>query len=218
MSGEVLVADKPVDKPGTQVPTDAPIRIRGEVRQFVSRGGEKLEAGLSHFQVQLNGKIAIDVGASTGGFTDCMLRRGARLVYAVDVGYNQLDHALRTDSRVSVFEKLNAKELRREQFEPPPQFLAADLSFIGLRKVLPAIFAVMDRPFSGIVLVKPQFELEREDIEKGGVVRSAEKQQRAVRLVVDSVVELGATVIGSIPSPIRGEKKGNQEFLLCFQS
>ena len=218
MSGNVLVADMPVDKPGSQVLNDAPIRIRGEVRTFVSRGGEKLEAGLAHFNLDINNLTVLDLGASTGGFTDCMLRRGARLVYAVDVGYNQLDHSLRVDPRVVVREKVNAKDLQPEQFDPAPQFLAADLSFIGLRKVLPAAFRVMAQPFFAVVLVKPQFELEREDIESGGVVRNPAKQRRAIELVERTVVELGGKVVGSIPSPIRGEKKGNQEFLLCFQN
>lgn len=218
MSGSVLVADQPVDKPGVQIAHDAAIRIRGEARTFVSRGGDKLEAAVKHFNLDLNGAVAIDVGASTGGFTDCMLRRGAALVYAVDVGHNQLDHSLRIDPRVKVFEKLNAKELGQHSFDPPPQFLAADLSFIGLRKVLPFIIPVMHHPFRGLVLVKPQFELEREDVEKGGVIRSAAKQMEAVALVEAKLKELGCAVVGAIPSPIRGEKKGNQEYLLCFHS
>ena len=214
LAGQVLVRDVPVTKAGTKVPLEAPIRIRGESVRFVSRGGEKLDAALSHFQITLSGKVVIDVGSSTGGFTDCMLQRGALLVYAVDVGTQQLDYKMRKDKRVVVMEETHAVSLKPSLFDPRPSFAAIDVSFISLRKILEPVCAVLLAPFEILMLVKPQFELGREFVGKGGVVKDDAHQSLAIQLVAEFAVEKRLTVQGSCPSVLRGAKKGNQEYFL----
>lgn len=218
MAGSVLVEDRPVDKAGARISRSAAIRLRGEPLRFVGRGGDKLEGAIEHFQVILEDRVAIDVGASTGGFTDCMLQRGARLVYAIDVGTNQLDHRLRTDPRVKSYEKTNARELDPSIFDPRPTFGTIDVSFIGVRKILDSVDRVMAGVGSELmILVKPQFELGPEFVEKGGVVRDPAVQARAVRSVEEHAAELGWLSAGSSPSVLRGEKKGNQEHFLLIR-
>ena len=217
-AGEVLVNDQLSDKPGTKVSVDSSIRLKSSGSTFVGRGGDKIDLMFDLFSVDLNEKIAIDVGASTGGFTDSMLRRGASKVYAVDVGYNQLDYSLRRDERVVCMEKTNAKDLLPEHFEQLPDVATIDVSFIGLRKVLPPVLKIMAKEFIIIALVKPQFELGPEHVEKGGVVRSREKQLQAVELVAGFGVENSLGIKGFAPSPLRGEKKGNQEYFICFSN
>ena len=190
------------------------MRLRGPLPRFVGRGGEKLEGALDSFHLNVEGKVAIDIGASTGGFTDCLLQHGARAVYAVDVGYNQLDQKLRRDSRVRVMEKTHAKDLSPEMFDPRPHLAVMDVSFISLRKVLDPVMAVLEAPWELVALVKPQFELGREYVERGGVVNDVAHQRLAVQLVADYLVEKGARVLGDCPSPIRGGKKGNQEYFV----
>lgn len=218
MSGAVLVDDVPVEKAGVRVSSEAAVRIRGVASVYVGRGGDKIEAAFEHFGIELEGVVALDVGASTGGFTDCMLRRGAKRVYAVDVGVNQLDYSLRTDERVVVMEKTHAVDLAVQHFSPRPTVGVMDLSFISLRKVLQPIVAVLKKPFALLVLVKPQFELEPEYVSKGGVVREKEYQERAVTLVEDCGRAIGLVVRGSLPSPLKGGKKGNQEYFVYFVS
>lgn len=214
LRGDVLIADVPFDKPGTRVPPDADIRIRGELSRYVSRGGDKLEGALKAHGIDPQGKVALDIGSSTGGFTDCLLQCGARVVYAVDVGTNQLAEKLRHDPRVKLFEQFHVKDLTREMFEEPPVLATVDVSFIGLRKIIPFIADVMGASWEMLLLVKPQFELEREQIGKGGVVRSSELQLEAVTLVADYVRHLGFHVNGHSASVLKGGKKGNQEYFL----
>ncbi|MCC6220520.1 MAG: TlyA family RNA methyltransferase [Deltaproteobacteria bacterium] len=218
MAGEVLVDDMPIEKAGTKVLASASIRLRNEVANFVSRGGDKIDPIFKHFEIDLSNTVAVDIGASTGGFTHSMLQRGARLVYAVDVGYNQLHHRLRCDKRVVVMERVNAKDLVASDFEELPSFATIDVSFIGLRKIIKPICGILKTPFSILALVKPQFELEPSYVSKGGVVRSSENQLLAVRLVSEFAQELGLNVRGFLPSPIKGAKKGNQEFFILMES
>ena len=214
MSGNVLVDDVPVDKVGSKVPVNAAIRIRGSQSKFVGRGGDKIEAAFEHFSIALEAIVAIDVGASTGGFTDCMLQRGAAKVYAVDVGYNQLDTRLRNDPRVVVLEKTHAGQMLPEHFLPRPTFATIDVSFIGLRKVLEPVANVLEENAAIIALVKPQFELGPEHVGKGGVVKEETLHQKAIALVESAAIQIGLETCGSMPSPLRGEKKGNQEYFL----
>lgn len=217
LTGDVLVNDQPIDKPGTKVPVDAAIRLRGMGLQYVGRGGEKLAGAIEHFALDLVNTVAIDIGASTGGFTDCMLQRGASLVYAIDVGYNQLAESLRRDGRVRVMERTHAKDLTPAMFAPPPHCAAIDVSFISARKVLEFIVPLLAIPAWLLVLVKPQFELDRESIGKGGVVRSESDQLEAVRRVSDWATAHRLLVEGYSPSVLRGGKKGNQEYFLLLR-
>lgn len=215
LAGKVLVNDTPCDKPGAQIPLEARIRLKsGAALQYVSRGGEKLAGALTHFGVSVRDSVVLDVGASTGGFSDCVLQAGARRVYAVDVGYNQLAHSLRNDPRVCVMEKVNARTLQPEQFVEPPDFVTMDVSFIGVEKILPSVFAVCAESFRFLLLVKPQFELQPKDIAKGGVVRDERKGLLAVESVADFLRAQGLFVYGVQPSVLRGHKKGNQEYFL----
>lgn len=217
MAGQVLVNDTPADKPGHQYAEDVEIRLRGEVSRYVGRGGDKLEGALKAFSVDLKNVVVLDIGASTGGFTDCALQHGASHVIAVDVGYNQLDERLRRDERVTVLERTHAKDLRTEQLSPAPQFVTIDVSFISVRKVLDFIAPLLPRAVSLLVLVKPQFEAGKELVGKGGVVREAEVQEQSVAGVESHARELGFEVLGHAPSVLRGAKKGNQEYFVYLQ-
>ena len=214
MAGAVLVEDRPAEKAGEQFFTDVAVRLRGELPRFVGRGGDKIDPAFTHFQIALQGVTALDVGASTGGFTDCMLQRGAERVYAVDVGYNQLDQKLRQDPRVVVMERTHAKDLTPERFVPLPSFFTMDVSFISVRKVLPFVLPCLLPGAMGLVLVKPQFELEPEYVEKGGVVRDEQHQRLAVELVLEFIAREGHSSAGVFASPLRGEKAGNQEYFV----
>jgi 23S rRNA (cytidine1920-2'-O)/16S rRNA (cytidine1409-2'-O)-methyltransferase len=212
LAGEVLVDGRRVDKAGALVEPAAEIEIRGR-SPYVSRGGEKLAHALDDFGVTVRGRICIDVGASTGGFTDCLLQRGATRVYAVDVGSGQLDDKLRRDNRVVVMENTNARGLDPRIFGDKPSLAVVDVAFISLEKVLPAVFGVLERIGETVALVKPQFEAGREAVGKGGVVRDP-AQHRAVigRLARYSILR-GWHVLGVTASPLRGPK-GNREFFL----
>lgn len=214
LRGDVLVNDVVHDKAGAAVAPDAEIRIRGELSKFVGRGGDKINPIFDHFAIHLNGRVVLDVGASTGGFTDAMLQRGAALVYAVDVGYNQLAEKLRRDERVRVYEKTHAKDLTSLEFDPRPNFATMDVSFISVRKILSSVVASLGSPWELLVLVKPQFELERAQIEKGGVVRDPENQRQSVVLVSEWFVSAGYQVVGNVPAALSGAKKGNQEYFV----
>ncbi len=183
LTGDVLVNDVPVDKAGSLVPQDAEIRIRSNPSKFVGRGGDKIDPIFEHFNINLDGAVAVDIGASTGGFTDSMLSRNAKKVYAVDVGTNQLAHKIRINTRVVVLEKTNAKDLQPEQFSERPSFATIDVSFIGVSKILSPVVNILSSPFSLLVLVKPQFELSPSDVEKGGVITDVAKQLEAVAKV-----------------------------------
>lgn len=232
LAGRVLVNDQKLEKSGASVESDAAIRILGDDLPYVSRGGLKLKHALEHWHIDVSGKTCLDVGASTGGFTDCLLQAGATKVIAVDTGYGQMDTRLRSDPRVRLLEKTNARYLTPAQIadpepdqmpaEPgvqlpePISFVAMDVSFISATLVLPAVVNCvrwLAREFEVVVLVKPQFEARREQVGKGGIIRDPEVQQAAVARVARAVEELGGNAIESIESPILGGE-GNREFLL----
>ncbi|HNR33990.1 MAG TPA: TlyA family RNA methyltransferase [Candidatus Hydrogenedentes bacterium] len=204
-NGEVL------DKPGLQVVPDIRLDIR-ESPRYVSRGGFKLEEALSRFQLDVRGRIAIDVGASTGGFTDCLLQHGAARVYAVDVGYGQLAWSLRQDDRVVVLERTNIRHLDPSRLPERPAFFTADCSFISLQLVLPSLKALLAEKAQGVVLIKPQFEAGRAHVGKGGVVRDEAVRAEVVENVLEAARRLGFASRGVIPSSLLGPA-GNREFL-----
>jgi 23S rRNA (cytidine1920-2'-O)/16S rRNA (cytidine1409-2'-O)-methyltransferase len=217
MAGQVLVGERVIDKPGSLVAADAEIRVTG-MERFVGRGGYKLEAALDHFQINPAERRCLDVGASTGGFTDCLLQRGAAHVTALDVGHNQIAYRLRTDPRVSVFEGVNARYLDPAQLGDLFELIVVDVSFISLTLVLPPIFGCL--AFGGFViaLIKPQFELEPTRVGKGGVVRDSKSHDEAVDKVYRFVTgQLRREWLGVIESPIQGAKGGNREFLACLR-
>src|SRR5712692_272766 len=216
MAGDVFVDSERVDKAGALISPEAELELRGR-SPYVSRGGEKLTHALDHFNINVVGKMCLDVGASTGGFTDCLLQRGATRVYAVDVGSGQLDDKLRRDNRVVVMENTNARGLDPRIFGDKPSLAVVDVAFISLEKVLPAVFGVLERIGETVALVKPQFEAGREAVGKGGVVRDP-AQHRAVigRLARYSILR-GWHVLGVTGSPLRGPK-GNREFFLHCSS
>ncbi len=213
LSGQVLVNEQKVEKAGAAVNRASALRLLGEPLKYVSRGGLKLEAALDAFGIELAGRVCLDVGASTGGFTDCMLQRGAARVYAVDVGAGQMDWRLRNDPRVTLREKKNARYLTLADLGERVDFAAVDVSFISVRKILPRLPAVLKRPAAAVVLVKPQFEVGRGLVGKGGIVRDPALHQRVVEAVTAAALELGFEEPRVIPSPIEGAE-GNREFLL----
>ncbi len=217
LAGKVLVNQQKVEKPGAAVPADAAVRLLGEDLRYVSRGGLKLQAALERWNIDVRGRICLDIGASTGGFTDCLLQHGAARVIAVDTGYGQLDYRLRQDARVRLLEKTNARFLKASDVEVKVEVIVVDVSFISATLVLPAVLPAAGgaEPFRGdlIVLVKPQFEAGREHVEKGGIVRDPAAQQAAVQKARACVAGLGAASTDVIESPILG-MEGNREFLL----
>jgi 23S rRNA (cytidine1920-2'-O)/16S rRNA (cytidine1409-2'-O)-methyltransferase len=211
MAGRVTVGGRMAQKPGLQVPEDADVKLQGGER-YVGRGGIKLEAALDHFQISAKGKICLDIGASTGGFTDCLLQRGAQRVYAIDVGRGQLDWRLRNDPRVVVREGVNARYLTVENIGELVQICVADVSFISLALILPAAFALLAEAADMIVLIKPQFELSPAKVGRGGVVRDPALRMEAVEKIRRFVAEQGRGWLGVIESPLPG-REGNIEFL-----
>jgi 23S rRNA (cytidine1920-2'-O)/16S rRNA (cytidine1409-2'-O)-methyltransferase len=216
LAGEVYLGETRAPKAGTKVPRDADLRVKGG-EKFVGRGGLKLEAALEHFQVPVQDRTCLDVGASTGGFTDCLLQRGARRVYAYDVGHGQLHWRIRQDPRVVVGEGINVRHLQPADLPEPVDLAVADVSFISLTLILPPVFALMEPVATMIVLVKPQFELDRAAVERGGIVRDPALQESAVEKIRRFATEvMGLHWRGVISSPILGTK-GNREFLACLQ-
>ena len=214
LAGKVLVNDQKVEKAGAGVDPEAVIRLLGEDLRYASRGGLKLERALEHWHVEVAGRTCMDVGASTGGFTDCLLQHGAARVIAVDTGYGQIDLRLRQDTRVRLLEKTNARYLRREDVVEPVELVAMDVSFISATLVLPAVVSAAGDKLTGIiVLVKPQFESGRDQVGKGGIVRDPAAQQAAVEKVQSALKRLGWGGSEVIESPILGTE-GNREFLL----
>ena len=216
LSGAVSVDGRRVDKAGTPVDETAEITVTGPPHPYVSRGGVKLAAALDAFGLDPAGLVCLDVGASTGGFTDCLLQRGASKVYAVDVGHGQLDAKIRADPRVVVREKVNARLLSAEDVPERVRLAAIDVSFISTRLILPAVVPLVEATGAVVVLVKPQFEAGRAEVGKGGIVRSEAVRQRVLLSVEEYGRDAGLEPIGSIPSPIRG-MHGNEEFLLGFR-
>jgi 23S rRNA (cytidine1920-2'-O)/16S rRNA (cytidine1409-2'-O)-methyltransferase len=215
LAGRVLVNEQKVEKPGAAVTDDVRIRLLGDDQKYVSRGGLKLERALAHWNIDVNEATCVDIGTSTGGFTDCLLQSGAARVIAVDTGYGQIDMKLRNDPRVTLLEKTNARYLKREDLpslECAVALLVMDVSFISATLVLPAVVSAAD-PKAAVVLVKPQFEVGREKVGKGGIVKDEAAQLGAVEKVKNALVELGYQVAEAIDSPILGTE-GNREFLL----
>lgn len=215
LAGRVLVKEQKIDKPGVSVAADAPIRLLGEDQPFVSRGGIKLAAALDHWHIVVTGRSCLDVGASTGGFTDCLLQRGAVHVTAVDTGFGQIAMKLRNDSRVHLLERTNARLLESGSLAGPPvlTFLTMDVSFISATLVIGPVLEAAPSLSEAVILVKPQFEAGREHVGKGGIVRDPSAHRLAVDRVADCFSSLHWQVSGTIPSPITGAE-GNQEFLL----
>ena len=211
-AGKVLVSDVVVDKPGTLVRYTAPLRLRGAPARFVSRGGLKLDSALTAFGVDPSGLVAADLGASTGGFTDCLLQRGAARVYAVDVGTHQLDYKLRVDPRVVVMEQTNVRHLRG--LPEPIDLIVGDLSFISLRLVVEPIAALARPGAAAILLVKPQFEAPADQVGPGGKVSDPAVREAAVVDIIAAVTEAGWALLGRHDSPIPGARAGNIEILL----
>ena len=212
MAGSVFVDGQRVDKPGTAVPNTAAIQVRGHALPYVSRGGLKLEKAMQTFPLTLDGKVCADIGASTGGFTDCMLQNGATKVYAVDVGYGQLDWKLRGDPRVVCMERTNARYLTHEQIPEELDFASVDVSFISLRLILPALDGLLSPEGEAVCLVKPQFEAGREKVGKKGVVLDPAVHLEVLEAFLEHAKESNFTVLGITYSPIRGPE-GNIEYL-----
>ncbi|BAT72351.1 23S rRNA (cytidine1920-2'-O)/16S rRNA (cytidine1409-2'-O)-methyltransferase [Thermosulfidibacter takaii ABI70S6] len=212
MAGKVLVNGEKVTKAGTKVACDAAIELVEDLL-YVSRGGIKLEAALREFGIDVTDKICVDIGASTGGFTDCLLQHGAKRVYAIDVGYGQLHWKLRNDPRVINIEKTNIRYIPRNIIPENVDFVCVDVSFISLEKVLPKVKEILGNKGEAVCLVKPQFEVGPEKVGKGGVVREERYRKEALEKVSKVAIGLGFTVKGVIPSPIKGSK-GNQEYLM----
>ena len=213
LAGDVLVNDQPLTKAGTLVDELAAIRIKAKVAPYASRGGSKLETALQRFGVDPTGKTVLDVGASTGGFTDCLLAHGARQIFAVDVGYGQLDWRLRKDPRVVVFEKTNIRYLELKTLPAPADLATIDVSFISLKLVLPQVKTLLRPSHQIIALIKPQFEVGKGKVGKGGVVRSRAEHERVIADIKDAAEKLGYEVGGVIESPLLGPA-GNKEFFI----
>jgi len=217
MSGNVLLGTKRIDKPGTAVAEDAELTVKGGVLPFVSRGGLKLNKAVEKYQIPLEGLVCADIGASTGGFTDCMLQNGAKKVYAIDVGYGQLDWKLRNDPRVVVMERTNARNMELSWFsEAALDFACTDVSFISIRLILPGMYAVLKEEGQAVVLVKPQFEAGREKVGKNGVVRESATHEEVLLGAAEFARSLGFFVEKLDFSPITGPK-GNMEFLMLLK-
>ncbi len=217
LAGEVLVNNVPVTKAGTLVKSDSDIRLKNELQKYVSRGGDKLEGVLNELSLDVDGLVCIDVGSSTGGFTDCLLQNGAKKVYCVDVGTNQLDHKIRVDPRVEVFEKTHARELVNLTLTPVPQFAVIDVSFIGLEKILPYVVSILGNGSKILMLVKPQFELGPELISKGGVPAAGVDPYLAVRNLKIKLQDLKLRELGETVCVIKGKKSENQEYFLFVE-
>lgn len=215
MAGKVRVAGKDRPKPGDLVMRDCSVEVLPDACPYVSRGGLKLAGALGAFRLDVSGRVALDLGASTGGFTDCLLQRGAAKVYAVDVGHGQLDARLRADPRVTNIEKTHARDLVCASFDPRPDLAVVDVSFISLTMVLAPLLACLARPADVVALVKPQFELEPKKTPKG-VVKDDAHRAEALARVREAAADLGLVETGCVDSPVAGAK-GNREFLVCWR-
>jgi 23S rRNA (cytidine1920-2'-O)/16S rRNA (cytidine1409-2'-O)-methyltransferase len=215
MSGDVWLGDQRILKPSDLVGIDAALEVRGADIPFVSRGGVKLQGALDHWNIDVHGLVAVDIGASTGGFTDCLLQRGARHVFAIDVGYGQFAWKLRQDARVTLFERANIRAFEPSRLPESVDLAAIDVSFISLRLVLPTAIRLLRSQGRILALVKPQFEVGKGEVGKGGVVRDPTQHESVVQEIKDFGESLGLSCHGVSPSPIEGPK-GNREFFLYF--
>jgi 23S rRNA (cytidine1920-2'-O)/16S rRNA (cytidine1409-2'-O)-methyltransferase len=216
LEGSVLVDEQRVTKPGSKVERSSSIRLTNHPRPFVSRGGQKLEKALDLFVPLLQGSVCLDIGASTGGFTDCLLQRGALKVFAVDVGHNQLDWKLRSDPRVVTIEGVNARYLRFEHIGTQADVITLDLSFISLTLVLPVLSPFVKSNTKILCLIKPQFEVGKDQVEKGGLVTDSDKHRQVIEKIRSAAEGLGYSVVGIIESPILGAE-GNKEFFMALE-
>jgi 23S rRNA (cytidine1920-2'-O)/16S rRNA (cytidine1409-2'-O)-methyltransferase len=217
MAGLVEVDGRTIDKPGSAVREDAALEVKGAAEPYVSRAGRKLAAALDHFRIDPTAWVCLDVGASTGGFTDCLLQRGAERVYALDVGYGQLDYGLRRDPRVVVMERVNARYLEPGAIAEPCDLITIDVSFISLAKVVPALLPFMSAGGKLLPMVKPQFEAGRQHVGKGGIVRDAAVRDRVVAECADAIAALGLRPLGRFESPLAGAR-GNRECFALFEA
>jgi len=213
LAGQVLVDEQKVEKCGAVVSREAKLRLLGGPPKYVSRGGLKLEDALNHFRMDIDGKVCLDIGASTGGFTDCLLQRGAAKVFAVDVGTNQLDWKLRGDPRVVVKEKTNARYLSFEEIGARVELVTIDVSFISATLILPVLPPLLEAQAEVVVLVKPQFEVGRGQVGKGGIVRDPHLQQAAIAKISRKLLELGFSEVASVESALPGAS-GNREYFV----
>ncbi len=218
MAGLVKVNDEIIDKPGTKIPIDSDIVLKGDLHPFVSRGGLKLLKAIETFSITLKDKVVIDIGASTGGFTDCALQYGAKEVYAVDVGYGQLAWNLRQDERVHVMERTNFRYVKKEDFKySKPDFVTIDVSFISLKTILRHLLIILDEGGEVIALIKPQFEAGKEKVGKKGIIKDPNIHKEVLNSMVNFVIENGYEVVNITYSPIKGGK-GNLEFLIYLKN
>lgn len=216
MAGLVFIDKQRADKAGKAYPADITIEVKGDVSRFVSRGGEKLEHALAEFNINVNDKICIDIGASTGGFTDCLLQHGAKKVYAVDVGRGQLAWKLQNDPRVIMMDKTNARYLTLEDIGEKCALAVIDVSFISLTKILPSVYNLIENHGEVIALIKPQFEASRKQVGKGGIVKDPAVHLAVIEKIKSASEEIGYKVAGIINSPITGAD-GNIEFLMLLE-
>jgi 23S rRNA (cytidine1920-2'-O)/16S rRNA (cytidine1409-2'-O)-methyltransferase len=213
LAGQVVVNDQRIDKAGETVPADATIRIKGDTIPYVSRGGLKLEKALDYFDIDVKGKVAADIGASTGGFTDCLLQRGTIKVYAIDVGYGQMALKVKDDPRVVSIERTNIRKMSPVTVPEKVDIAVTDVSFISLTKVLPHIIPLLKEEGEIVALIKPQFEVGKGEVGKGGIVKDEKKIESVIESIKAFCIKLGLRVKGLTPSPIQGAK-GNREFLI----
>lgn len=213
IEGKVLVNGVKVEKPGSLVDENSEVTLCGETLPYVSRGGLKLEHAIKHFSIDVRDKVAMDVGASTGGFTDCLLQHGAKKVYAIDVGYGQLAWKLRADPRVIAIERTNIRYMERDKIPESVDIATVDVSFISLKLVIPKILEFLKPKGEIVALVKPQFEVGKGEVEKGGIVKSEEKRVKVVENIKSFFESLSLKVVGVVESPIKGQK-GNVEYLI----
>lgn len=213
IEGKVIVNGNKVEKPGSMVDENSEITLCGDTLPYVSRGGLKLEHAIKYFSIEVKDKVAMDIGASTGGFTDCLLKHGAKRVYAIDVGYGQLAWKLRTDPRVIAIERTNIRYMERERIPESVDIATIDVSFISLKLVIPKVLEFLKPRGEMVALIKPQFEVGKGEIEKGGIVRSEEKRVKVVENMKNFFESLSLKVIGVVESPIKGQK-GNIEYLI----
>ena len=216
MTGIVLVENVPIDKAGTKVPINASIRLKGQIMPYVGRGGYKLEKALKSFHITLKDKVMADFGASTGGFTDCALQNGIKKVFAIDVGYNQLDWELRNNTKVVNMEKTNIKDISFDILKEKVDFISTDISFISVLKIIPAVKSILKDNGELVILIKPQFEAGREKVGKGGIVKDSRVHEEVIQRVVEKFSDEGFKVIDITYSPIKGGQ-GNIEFLAYIQ-
>ena len=217
MSGNVYVDNQKEDKPGTTFPEESKIEVRGHTLPYVSRGGLKLEKAMKEFQVSVEGKVCTDVGSSTGGFTDCMLQNGAKRVYAIDVGTDQLSHVLLDDKRVISWENTDIRNVTKEMVDNGVDFIGCDVSFISLTKILPEIKKLLKLNSFATVLIKPQFECGREFLNRSGIVKNPKVHRNVIKNIVQEANKTGLSVVGLTNSPIKGGD-GNTEYLLYLKN